>query len=136
MAEQDSNPQAHVKRTADAVQKLAGDLHDTVVTMAAQLVPFPYFLGSTEVRAVEAEPGGVQKADRGCVVVCPDGEMYEFSMKLQAPVEGFDISMSRDDTVKLLELQPEDYIPYAFNAVKEMALLLDEQQSRAKKYSF
>ncbi|MEE9284680.1 MAG: hypothetical protein V3V35_03010 [Dehalococcoidia bacterium] len=136
MVEQEFDAQAHVKRAADGVQKLASDLHDIIVAMATQLAPFPYFLGSTEVRAIEAEPGGVQKADRGCVVVCPDGEMYEFSMKIQAPGPGFDLSMSRDDAVKRLELAPEDYIPYAHNAVKELAVLLDEQKTRAKKYSF
>ncbi len=129
-------PRLRVKQAADSVQRLADELHETVAELAGQLVPFPYFLGSTEVRAIEAEPGGAQRADRGCIVVCPDGEMYEFSIKVQAPGGGFDMGLSRDDSVKRVELPPEDYIPYACHAIKELAALLEEQQQRAKKYSF
>lgn len=135
MSEPAFDVNARVQRASEGVKKLAGDLHAMMVEMASELAPFPYFLGSTEVRAVEAEPGGVQKADRGCIVVCPDGEMYEFVMKIQAP-GGFDLGMVRDDSVKPVELLPEDYIPYAYHAIKELAVLIDEQRQRAKKYSY
>ncbi len=136
MPEQEFNPQAQVRRAQESVQRLAAELHEIVVAMAQELAPFPYFLGSTEVRAIEAEPGGAQKADRGCIVVCPDGEMYEFSLKVQAPGAGFDMGLTRDDSVKRVEMPPEDYIPYAHHAVRELAALLDEQRQRGKKYSF
>ncbi|MBI3743526.1 MAG: hypothetical protein HY261_04485 [Chloroflexi bacterium] len=129
------NAATEVKRTADGVQRLADQLHETLVALAANLVPFPYFLGSTEVRAIEAEPGGVERADRGCIVVCDDGEMYEFIMKVQQG-DLFDGGMGRDDSVKKVEMRPEDYIPYAYHAIKEIGALIDEQKTRAKKYSW
>ena len=79
--------------------------------------------------------GGANKADRGCIVVCQDGEMYEFSMKIQAPND-FDFGMERDDSVKPVQLPPEDYVAYAYHAIQEIAGLLAEQRARAKKYSF
>lgn len=135
MAEERFDLQATVERAEEAVQKAAQELHDILVAMAGELVPFPYFLGSIEVRAIEAEPGGAERADRGCIVVCPDGEMYEFTMRFQPPGPA-DIGMDRDDSVKRVELPPRDYIAYAYNAVKEMAGLLAEREGRARKYSY
>ncbi len=129
------DPEARLKEADEAVQRAADKLHDSLVELAAKLDPFPYFLGSIEVRAIEAEPGGANKADRGCIVVCQDGEMYEFSMKIQAPND-FDFGMERDDSVKPVQLPPEDYVAYAYHAIREIAGLLAEQQARAKKYSF
>ena len=127
--------QGKVKQTDALIQKTAQDLHEILADMASQLDPFPYFLGSTEVRAVEAEPGGVQKADRGCVVVCQDGELYEFTMKVQGG-GAFDFEIDRDDSVKRLEMPPEDYIPYAYNGIKELGKLMEDLRGRAQKYSF
>ena len=135
MAEEGFNLLATSKRAEAAVQQAAEKLHDVLVEMASELVPFPYFLGSIEVQAIEAEPGGAERADRSCVVVCSDGEMYEFSMRFQAPGPD-DIVIDRDDSVKRVELLPQDYIPYAYNAVKEIAGLLAERQGRARKYSY
>lgn len=136
MTQQEFDVQGHVRRAREGISRLADELHEIIVAMASQLVPFPYFLGSTEVRAIEAEPGGVQRAERGCIVVCEDGEMYEFTMKVQPPGVGFDMGLMRDDSVKRVELAPEDYIPYAYHAIKELGVLLEEQRQRAKKYSF
>ncbi len=56
-------------------------------------------------------------------------------MKIQAPND-FDFGMERDDSVKPVQLPPEDYVAYAYHAIREIAGLLAEQQARAKKYSF
>lgn len=128
--------QQQLRQANALVQKTAEQLHEIVVQMASSLVPFPYFLGSTEVQAVEADPGGVQRADRGCIVICADGEMYEFTMRVQSPGPGLDFTMDREDSVKPISLPPEEYTVYACNAIKEMAKLLEEQRARAKKYSF
>ncbi len=130
------NAQDAIKRATDTLQKTADTLHEMLVEMATQLDPFPYFLGSLEVRAVEAEPGANERADRGCIVVCEDGELYEFTIKMQSPGEGMDMSMSRDDSVKRIELAPQDYLSYAYNAIKEIGGLIEEQRARGKKYRF
>jgi len=129
------NPQEHLQRSGKLVQETADQLHEILVQMSSALQPFPYFMGSLEVQAVEAEPGGANKADRGCIVVCTDGEMYDFTMKLQAG-GGLDQAMDRDDSVERIDLPHEDYISYAFNAIKDLAALIEEKQGRAKKYSY
>ena len=135
MPSADYDHEARLRQSRETVQRAADQLHETLVELATKLEPFPYFLGSIEVRAIEAEPGGANKADRGCIVVCQDGEMYEFCMKIEAPND-FDLGMDRDDSVKPVELSPEDYVAYAYHAVQEIAGLIAEQQARAKKYSF
>ena len=135
MATTEYDSKAKMNQAEDAVKQTADRLRQILVEMAAQLEPFPYFLGSIEVRAIEAEPGGANKADRGCIVVCQDGELYEFSMKIEAP-DDFDFGMERDDSVKPVHLPPEDYVAYAYNAIKEMGGLIEEQRARGKKYSF
>ncbi len=136
MTQEAFNPQHRLKKARSLVDSTAAQLHEMVAEMASQLVPFPYFLGSTEVQAIEAEPGGVQNAERGCVVVCADGEMYEFSMKMQAPGPGMEFGMEREDSVKPVDLPPAEYIVYALNALKEMAGLIEDSAARRKKYSF
>lgn len=124
-----------LQESTNLIGKTADALHEVLVQMSGSLAPFPYFMGSLEVQAIEAEPGGANKADRGCIVVCADGEMYEFTMKLQAGGE-IDQMMDRDDSIEKVNLPPEDYISYAFSAMKELATLLEEKQDRAKKYSY
>jgi len=130
-----SHPLAEAE-AAEAIGRAAGELRDILVAMAGRLEPFPYFLGSIEVQAVEAEPGGASRADRGCIVVCGDGELYEFTMNVNLPGAGPELGLDRDDTVKRVELPPEDYLPYAYNAIKELGALIGEQEARAKKYTF
>jgi len=127
---------AAVKKADALIQKTADALHEQLAEMASRLDPFPYFLGSLEVRAVEAEPGASERSDRGCIVVCQDGELYEFTMKMQSETSFSDLSMSRDDSVKRIELPPRDYIPFAYNAIKELGKLIEEQSARGKKYRF
>ncbi len=135
MSDTSFDASAAAKKADETVQKTADALHEQLVEMAAALDPFPYFLGSLEVRAVEAEPGGVERSDRGCIVVCQDGELYEFTMKMQNS-DSMDLSMSRDDSVKRIELSPQDYVPYAYNAIKELGKLIEDQRARGKKYRF
>ena len=135
MSESNFDVQAGMQQATTLIQKTAEELRQQLVEMAAQLDPFPYFLGSTEVRAIEAEPGGVQKADRGCVVLCQDGELYEFTMTMTGGSD-MDFGIGRDDSVKRIEMPHEDYIPYAYNGLKELAQLLEEQRARASKYRF
>lgn len=135
MTQQPVPPQRYVKESHDLIEQTAARLHEMIVGMAGSLVPFPYFLGSTEVQAIEAEPGGLHKADRGCIVVCADGEMYELTVKMADP-GGMGFGMDRTDSVKPIELPPEEYIVYASHAIKELAILLREQEGRARKYSF
>jgi hypothetical protein len=126
------------KATADAiVERAARQLREVLHELVRRLDPFPNFPGSG-IPAVEAEPGAVKNLNRGCVVVCPDGELYElwvstdFSSKV--PEELLEIQTHFDPTsvfqteIKPLELTPQDYVVYAYNAVCALTEILEGGQ--------
>ena len=110
------------------IESTASQLREMLREAAGELDPFPLFMGSFTIRAIEAEPGGASKGERGCVVVCPDGELREYIYTVT--VEGPFPEPSRKEETRGLELPPQDYIPYAYNALCEITrLLLERQQS-------
>ncbi len=120
-----------VKRAiADAVLERASlELKKLLGELAAALDPFPTFLGLNTVQAVEIEPAGVAVADRGCVVVCPDGVLRELVLRM---VPGpMDIGgVDQLEEMKELELSSGDYVAYAYAAVIELARILEERRQQ------
>lgn len=108
------------------IERTASQLREMLHEAARELDPFPLFMGSFSIRAIEAEPGGASKGDRGCVVACPDGELYEYIYTVT--VGGPFPEPSRKEETKELKLPPRDYIPYAYNALCEITRLLLERQ--------
>ena len=109
------------KAVADTVlENAASELRNILKVLAGKLHPFPPFMNMVSIQAVEVEPSGVQSSDRGCVVVCPDGELYELSLRLiQGPPSISDVDQVEE--FEPLNLQPEEYIPYACAAIVALA---------------
>ena len=58
--------------------------------------------------------------DLGCVVLAPDGELYELQMGQEVPVielEMADPVALRKEELKPLELLPREYLLYAYAAL-------------------
>ncbi len=114
-----------VEAVADAaVDKAAGELKKLLADLAGRIDPFPNFTGSQSIKAIEIEPSAVTAKDLGCVVVCPDGELYELNLtSIQGP-----LGLSHLDQVEELvplDLPPVLYVAYAHAAVKSLADHLD-----------
>jgi hypothetical protein len=119
------------KVKADHVmEQAAADLKEILKATIRDLDPFPPLFDSPFIKGVEAEPGAAARADIGCVVVCPDGELYEFTYTLGAagPMPDF----SRKEETKKLDLPPRDYIPYAYNAIAEVTRLIMERRRQPR----
>ena len=115
------------KAQADvSLQETAEQLRRLLQEACLELDPFPFFLGSADVRAIEAEPCRAAGPDQGCVVVCPDGILYEFTYTINVGGDASDFS--RTESARKLELPPQDYIPYAYNALCEVTRLLRERR--------
>lgn len=114
-----------VDRAADQLRKILKDL-------AAQVDPFPPFPGAFFSYGIEVEPEAAARIDRGCVVVAPDGELYE--LQIGVDMEGFgpegyaDPVSLRKEELKKVELHPRDYIVYAHNAITILTELLLERE--------
>ena len=121
------------RNEADAALERAADrLSRLLQEAAARLDPFPPFPGAFFSYGIEIEAPGAQQPDLGCVVLAPDGQLYELRMGQELPV--LDLEMAdpvalRKEELKPLELHPRDYVVYAYNALTKVAELLAEQDA-------
>ncbi len=109
-----------VERAAEQMRQL---LHEAV----AQLDPFPPFPGAFFTFAIEVEPGAAARPDRGCLVVGPDGDLYELVISIDFSEETTDPVAARSEEMKKLDLHPADYLVYAYRALTRVTELLMEQ---------
>jgi hypothetical protein len=119
------------KDEADAaLERAAGRLRSLLREAAAELDPFPPFPGAFFSYGIEIDAPGAESLDLGCVVLAPDGELYELRMGQELPV--IDLEMAdpvalRKEELKPLELHPRDYLIYAYTALNRVVELLLEQ---------
>ena len=115
-----------LRAVADAaLERTASQLRDTLKSLAGRRWPFPNFLGMTTIQALEVQPEGFHASNRGCVVVGPDGELYEMSLlTIPGPVGISDVDHVEE--MKPLELPQEEYVPYA--AIVALTAILEAQR--------
>ncbi len=122
------------KAEADAaLERLAQRLRRLLQEATAQLDPFPPFPGAFFTQGIEIEAPGVDSPDRGCVVLAPDGELYELEMGQDVAALALDltdpIAMREERLKKLEELHPRDYVVYAYSALTRVVELLLERRA-------
>jgi len=125
----------HLIRQARArtiVERAAEELKEILREAALALEPFPPFPGAYFTNALEAEPGAAARPERGCVVVCADGELREFQMGMDFSGPNPDPAMARRETLKPLTLSAQDYVVYAFNAIEAIARAVEERRKQAQ----
>lgn len=127
------NDPLEYKIEADAALERAADrLRRLLQEASALLDPFPPFPGAFFSYGIEIDAPGVESADRGCVVLAPDGDLYELEMKQQVPDTAFEMAdpvALRDEELKPLDLHPRDYVIYAYNALAKVTELLLERRA-------
>ena len=127
MPESDVDP--IIKRAvADGVlERASSELKKLMKELALALDPFPTFLETSSIQAVEVPPGGVADRDRGCIVVCPDGELYELVVRMvPGPIDAGGVDAIEE--MKEAELSPGDYVAYAYVAVRELAAIVEDRE--------
>ena len=94
-------------------------------TSFAQFQEFP---GAFFTNAIEIEAEASDAQERGCVVVCEDGDLYELEMSIDFSEDVEDPVAARDEKLtKLDELHPRDYIALAYDALTRITEALMEQ---------
>jgi hypothetical protein len=121
-----------LKHEADAALERSADrLRLLLKEAAGRLDPFPPFPGAFFAYGIEIDAPGVEGPGRGCVVLAPDGELYELQMKQSVPefeFEAADPVALRDEDLEPLDLHPRDYVVYAYNALTRVVELLLERE--------
>ena len=116
---------------ADAiVARAGGQLRELLREIASELDPFPEFPGSFFSYGIEVEPIGGD-AERGCVVLGEDGELYE--LRVGAEVDQLDTddpAAGRSELrLPLEDVAPAAYLQYAVRAVDAALAELEARAS-------
>ena len=134
MVSEEISPLAYKAQADAVVERAAQRLRQLLQEAVGRLDPFPPFPGAFFTLAIEAEPDAASHADRGCVVVGPDAELYELVMGLELPPgpgEPADPVSLRKEELRKLDLHPRDYVVYAYNALTRVVeILLEQEESR------
>jgi hypothetical protein len=111
----------------DAIFKLEGLLNEAV----ADLDPFPSYPGAFFTFGIEVDIGPAAPPEVGCVIVQPDGELYELKMgvDLDNLDAGDPVAMRKEEVRKLDDLHPLDRLLYLAAAVTAVTEVLLEQQA-------
>lgn len=127
------DPMQYKEEADAAIERAAARLRAVLGEAAARLDPFPPFPGAFFSYGIEIEVPGVASPDLGCVVLAPDGELYELQIGQELPVielEMADPVALRKEELKPLDLLPRDYLLYAYAALTKVVELLAEQASQ------
>ncbi len=128
-----NDPMARKVQADVALERAAMQLRQLLQEAAGALHPFPPFPGAFFTNAIEVEAEAADDPQRGCVVVCQDGELYELEMSIDFSQEVADPVSARDETLKKLDdLHPRDYLVLAYEAltrVTEHLMERSEEQS-------
>ena len=126
-----SDPLSYKDEADAALERAADRLRRVLQEAVARLDPFPPFPGAFFSYGIEIEAPGAESRDLGCVVLAPDGELYELRMGQDVPaleLEMADPVALRQEELKPLALHPRDYVIYAYNALTKVVELLLERE--------
>ncbi len=130
------DPLEYKAEADEALDRLAQRLRRLLQEAAGQLEPFPPFPGAFFTHGIEIEAPGVESPQRGCVVLAPDGELYELEMGEDVTALALDqtdpVALREEKLKKLEEMHPRDYVVYAYNALTKVVEILLERQAEEK----
>lgn len=122
-----------LKAEADeTLERTARRLRQLLREAASRLDPFPPFPGAFFTYGIEVEEPLAEDVGRGCIVLAPDGELYELVIGEELPLfpeEAADPVATRKEELKPLDLHPRDYVLYAYRALTRVVELLLERQA-------
>ena len=123
MEMKDKSPE-DLKAAADTIlEETAGQLRQVLMELASRVRPFPSFLNMVSIQALELEPTLRPAADRGCVVVCPDGQICQLDLTgIPGAVGVADVDQVEE--FRELDLAAEEYVIYAMAAIRALTEVL------------
>ena len=110
--------------TDSVLEGCARNLESVSEKVANSLSVFPGFLNMETVQAIEIEPFK-DGPDRGCVVICPDGHLYEFVLEILSGPDSVG-GYQHSDNLKELDLSNIEKIVYLERGIHLMLCLDDK----------
>ena len=128
------DPLEYKAEADEALDRMAQRLRRLLKEASERLDPFPPFPGAFFTHGIEVEAPGVDSPERGCVVLAPDGELYELEIGQDLTALALDqadpVALRDEKLKKLDDLPPRDYVLYAYSALTKVVELLLERRER------
>jgi hypothetical protein len=118
------DPSKFRSETDSVLEGCARNLELISEKVANSLSVFPGFLNMETVQAIEIEPFK-DGPDRGCVVICPDGHLYEFVLEILSGPDSVG-GYQHSDNLKELDLSNIEKIVYLERGIQLMLCLDDK----------
>ena len=118
------DPSKFRSETDSVLEGCARNLELISEKVANSLSVFPGVLNMETVQAIEIEPFK-DGPDRGCVVICPDGHLYEFVLEILSGPESVG-GYQHSDNLKELDLSNIEKIVYLERGIQLMLCLDDK----------
>ena len=118
------DPSKFRSETDSVLEGCARNLELVSEKVANSLSVFPGFLNMETVQAIEIEPFK-DGPHRGCVVICPDGHLYEFVLEILSGPDSVG-GYQHSDNLKELDLSNIEKIVYLERGI-ELMLCLDDK---------
>ena len=118
------DPSKFRSETDSVLEGCARNLELISDKVANSLSVFPGVLNMETVQAIEIEPFK-DGPDRGCVVICPDGHLYEFVLEILSGPESVG-GYQHSDNLKELDLSNIEKIVYLERGIQLMLCLDDK----------
>ena len=118
------DPSKFRSETDSVLEGCARNLELVSEKVANSLSVFPGFLNMETVQAIEIEPFK-DGPDRGCVVICPDGHLYEFVLEILSGPDSVG-GYQHSDNLKELDLSNIEKIVYLERGIQLMLCLDDK----------
>ena len=119
-----------LRARSDAVlQRSVGELRETLLNAIGQIERFPPVFPDSPLEGIEVEPREMESPERGPIVVCPDGEVYEMTVRATFETIGVQEYADRREEIKPLDLPLHEYIAYLYNAILAVTSYLYRQQT-------
>ena len=120
-----------LRARSDAIlQRSVAELRETLLNAIQQIPKFPPVFPTSPLEAIEVEPREMESPERGPIVVCPDGEIYELVVRATFETVGVQEYADRREEIKPLDLPLHEYIAYAYNAILAVTEYLHQEQQR------
>ena len=80
------------------------------------------------VQAIVVELSDITTSERGCLVIGPDGKLYELILPIMPSLSDVG-GMDQAEETRELVLEPSEYVLCAYRAIQKLARLYEEHPS-------
>jgi|TARA_B110000263_G_C15089827_1_gene410290 hypothetical protein len=116
-------------QTDQLLERNVAELRQLLTLSISTIKKFPSIFPDSSLEAIEVEPREMESPDRGPIVVCPDGELYEMTVRAMFETIGIQEYSDRREEIRPLELPLHEYIAYLYSAIVAVSEYLVSENS-------